>query len=260
MKTLLTPTQKEYLIEIAPGKFAEDIASLINEKFGLQLTAAQIKQYKSRNKIKSDIKGVRNPARLFTPEQDQFIRNNNFGHTSIEIAAMVNEEFGISITQEQIKAFRARYKLPDCGLTGRFEKGHISFNKGVKMPGHGAKHTFFKPGNMPKNTLPVGTVMMKADGYIWEKIAEPRKWKPKHVLVWESINGPKPKDSVIVFLDQDRTNLDPNNLMCVRRKELVRINQNHLLYENAEISKAGVLIAKIMTRVGERKSKKRGAK
>ena len=78
--------------------------------------------------------------------------------------------------------------------------------------------------------------------------------------MWESINGPKPKDSVIVFLDQNRTNLNPNNLMCVKRKELVRINQNHLLYENAEISKAGVLIAKIMTKAGERKSKKRGAK
>ena len=128
------------------------------------------------------------------------------------------------------------------------------------MPGHGAPQTFFKPGHRPKNTLSVGTVMMKADGYIWEKIAEPRKWKPKHVLVWESVNGPKPKDSVIIFLDQDRTNLDLNNLMCVKRKELVRINQNHLLHENAEISKAGVLIAKIMTKAGEQKSKKRGAK
>ncbi len=255
MNQLLTPMQKEYLIEIAPGRFNEDIALLMNEKFDLQLTEAQIKQYKSRNKIKSGIKGVRNPAKLFTPEQDQFIRDNNFGRTSIEIANMINNAFGLSIIPEQIKAFRARYKLQPCGLTGRFEKEHVPVNKGVKSPGTGDKATIFKPGHTPKNTLPVGTVMMKADGYIWEKIAEPRKWKTKHVLIWESINGPKPNDSVIVFLDQNRTNLDPNNLMCVKRSELVRVNQKHLLHENAEVSKAGVLIAKIMTKVGERRKR-----
>lgn len=255
MNQLLTPMQKEYLIEIAPGKFAEDIALLMNEKFGLQLTAAQIKQYKSRNKIKSGIKGVRNPAKLFTPEQDQFIRDNNFGHTSIEIANMINDAFGLSIIPEQIKAFRARYKLPSCGLTGRFEKGIIPFNKGMKMPGHGAKQTFFKIGHRPKNALPVGTVMMKADGYIYEKIAEPNKWMPKHVLVWEAANGARPKDTAIIFLDRNRTNFAIENLACVSRAELARLNQNNLIHENAEISKAGVLIAKIMTKVGERRKR-----
>lgn len=260
MKELLTLTQKEYLIEIAQGKFAEDITLLMNKKFDLQLTPTQIKAFKSRYGIKSNTNGPRTPAKLFTTEQEDFIRENNFNRTSFEIADMLKIKFGISITPGQIKNFRSRYKLPPCGLTGRFEKEHVPANKGVKSPGTGDQATIFQKGHIPKNHRPVGSIRICCDGYIYEKIAEPRKWKQKHVIVWESIHGPKPKNSAIIFLDKDKTNLDPNNLMCVKRNELVRINQNHLLYENAEISKAGVLIAKIMTKVGERKSKKRGGK
>lgn len=256
MKKLLTSEQIEYLSKVSSGKYAEDIAMLMNAKFGLHLTPEQIKACKSRYGIKSNTSGARIPAKLFTSEQEQFIRDNNFGHTSIEIAKMVNDEFGISITKQQIKNFRNRYKLPCCGLTGRFEKEHVPVNKGVKSPGTGDKATIFKPGHIPQNHRPVGSLRVCSDGYIYEKIAEPRRWKQKHVMVWESINGPKPKNSAIVFLDKDKSNLDPSNLMCVSRAELVRINQNNLLNEDATISKAGVLMAKIMSKVGEIKRNK----
>lgn len=260
-KPLLTKDQREYLIEIAQGRFTSEITILFNEHFKTDFTLDQIRSYMKRERINNGMWHKCRPQdRLLTPEQISFLRDNIAGHYNSELTKMLNEKYGLNLTAKQLKTYRNNHKMHGSGLTGRFEKGHISFNKGMKRPGTGDKATIFKPGHTPKNIMPVGTVMMKADGYIWEKIGEPNKWKPKHILVWEAANGPKPKETAIVFLDKDRTNFSLENLALVSRAELARLNQNNLIHENAEISKAGVLIAKIMTKAGERKSKKRGAK
>lgn len=258
-KPLLTKNQREYLIEIAPGKFTHEITVEMNEKFILNLTTEQVTSYMKNSRIRNGMRYKYRPQdRLLTPEQNKFLSDNILGHYNSELAEMLNDKYGLNLTAKQLKSYRNNHKMHGSGLTGRFEKGHISFNKGMKRPGTGDKATIFKPGHTPKNILPVGTVMMKADGYIWEKVSEPNIWKQKHALIWESVNGPRPKGTAIIFLDKDRTNLAVNNLACITRAELVRLNQNNLLHENTEISKAGVLIAKIMTKVGERKGKKNG--
>lgn len=247
------------MIEIAQGRFTNEITIIFNEHFKTDFTLDQIRSYMKRERINSGMRHKYRPQdRLLTPEQNKFLHDNIPGRYNSELAKMLNEKYGLNLSTRQLKTYRNNHKMYGSGLTGRFEKGHVSLTKGVRRPGTGDKKTIFKPGHTPKNILPVGTVMMKADGYIWEKIAEPNKWRPKHVLLWEAANGRRPKDTAIVFLDKDRTNFAIENLALVSRAELARLNQNNLLHENAEISKAGVLIAKIMTKVGERKSKKRG--
>ena len=148
---------------------------------------------------------------------DEYIREINSMRTAKEVAQMVNEKFGTSFTQEQIKGYRARHKLVS-GLTGRFEKGQISHNKGKKMPPEvyeKAKATMFKKGNRPHNTLPVGTEIADAtpEHYIKIKIAEPNVWKYKHQLIWEEHNGPIPEGMNITFLDGNNRNFDISNLL-----------------------------------------------
>ncbi len=258
-RPLLTQDQREYLIEIAQGRFTSEITILFNEHFKTDFTLDQIRSYMKRERINNGMWHKYRPQdRLLTPEQISFLRDNIAGHYNSELTKMLNEKYGLNLTAKQLKTYRNNHKMYGSGLTGRFGKGHIPYNKGAKRPGTGDKATIFKPGHTPKNIMPVGTVMMKADGYIWEKIAEPNKWRPKHILVWEAANGPKPKDTAIVFLDKDRTNFSLENLSLVSRAELARLNQNNLLYENIEMSKAGVLIAKIMTKAGKRKRKGNG--
>lgn len=43
-------------------------------------------------------------------------------------------------------------------------------------------------------------------------------WVQKHRLVWESVHGKIPKGKLIIFLDGDRSNFDPDNLYCIDRK------------------------------------------
>lgn len=50
---LLTQEQHDYLVEHIPGRYNQELADLINAKFGLNLTAAQVKNYKMNNKLGS---------------------------------------------------------------------------------------------------------------------------------------------------------------------------------------------------------------
>ena len=68
----------------------------------------------------------------YTDEQKKFIYENYYGKYSKELAAMFNEKFNTDITVEEIKCFRRNHKL-NSGLTGHFQKGQVSYNKGKKQ-------------------------------------------------------------------------------------------------------------------------------
>lgn len=96
-------------------------------------------------------------------------------------------------------------------------------------------------------------------GYVDIKIADPNKWKGKHILIWEELHGPVPKGHAVIFADGNNRNFDPENLLLVSRKQLVRMNQRGLIQNDAELTKTGVIIADIYNKIGEakRKSKER---
>lgn len=148
------------------------------------------------------------------------------------------------------------------GRTGRFEKGHVPDNKGMKgICAPGCEKTWFKKGDKPRNHKPVGTESIrrskkKNEAYVYVKVAEPNKWRMKHIIEWEKVNGPIPKGMVIIFLDGDSTNTDISNLQMVSRKVNARINQNHLRYKDANLTMTGINIAKVITKIGEVKQRK----
>ena len=111
----------------------------------------------------------------------------------------------------------------NTGRIGQFKQGQS------KVPGSGSKGpngSSFKLGDRPANAVPVGTeVIASGDGYIKVKVAEPNQWVWKHVAVWEETNGPRPKGHAIIFIDGDRTNCDIDNLICVPRGVLARLNR-----------------------------------
>lgn len=120
-------------------------------------------------------------SRAYPPEVVAFIAEHNAGRTAAEVADLVNATFGTSYTVEQIKGHRARHHLIS-GLTGRFEKGMVPYNKGVKrgsLPGQVA--TQFKAGHLPHNHKPVGSERVNVNGYLERKIAEPKTRKPSSV-------------------------------------------------------------------------------
>ena len=197
--------------------------------------------------------------RLFTPEQEEFIRSNVLGIGNEELANMVNERFGLNITKKQMKRWKNNHHV-SSGLTGRFEKGHVPDNKGKKMSKEQyeqCEKSMFRKGHIPHNHRQIGSERINVYGYTEVKVAEPNKWRPKHQVIWEREHGAIPKQHVIIFADGNKQNFDLDNLICVSRKELIRLNKNQMTLTNKEVTQAYIGIVKLQIEIADKKKRKK---
>jgi len=247
---------KAFIIENVKGMQIKALAELVNAEFGTAFTHGKMRSYLKNHGLVTGIGcGIPagTPTRLYPAEVREVIKSNYVGVGHQGMADLLNEKFGTNYTKGQMKAIYARFKL-NSGLLGRFPKGNVPVNKGKKGRSYpGMEATQFKPGNIPRNWWPVGTERLRADGYVWKKVAEPNKWREKHVLIWEAAHGPKPPKHVIIFADGNRQNFDLDNLILISQAQLVRMNQKHLIRNDAELTKMGIVIADIHIKIGQRK-------
>lgn len=197
---------------------------------------------------------------IWTEEEKKMLREFIPGHHHKEIQAEVLRVFGWEPTQVQIAGFIKNHKIR-TGFTGRYEKCHVSHNKGVKMlpeQYEKSKPTMFKPGQLPPNTDPVGTEKMLSDGYIWVKIDNQLRvkkhvnWRQKHRLVWEEAHGPIPKGKMIIFLDGDRTNCNLDNLEAVTKAENAMLNKFGYRSENGQLTRVALDTVKLLDKIRDR--------
>ena len=109
-------------------------------------------------------------------------------------------------------------------------------------------------GQKPHNYKPVGSERVNGDGYVDVKI-DPNKWRAKHRLLGRR-NGPIPKGYVIIFGDGNRRNFQQDNLILVSKSQLAILNKNQLIQNDADLTRAGIVIADIYKKIGERKKNK----
>jgi hypothetical protein len=196
----------------------------------------------------------------YTKEEKEFMKNYVPGHSHKEIKEEFLKRFGYI----PCKSFPSSYIKNNglhTGRTGRFKKGHVPVNKGKKMPKtvyEKAKATMFKAGSIPTNTMPIGTEKMLPDGYVWIKINDlPRvkkqeNWKQKQRVVYEKHYGKIPEGHVVIFLDRNRENFDPENLAAIKRSELARLNKQGLIYDDTNLTKVGIGIVRLSSKILER--------
>jgi hypothetical protein len=194
----------------------------------------------------------------YTDEHIQFLKENTPGKSNKETTQLFNKKFKLKISEDRIKSLKSRYKIIS-GVNTQFKKGNISHNKGKKgyyTPG--SEKGWFKKGNKPKNTMLVGTELMKADGYVYIKVEDPNVWKQKHKLIWEKENGPySTKTHVVIFKDGNRDNFTLDNLQLITRKQLAILNRNNLLSKDKDLTETGLLVGKIIeARARRRKNEK----
>lgn len=222
-----TQEEIDYIKEIGDmtGRTNKEILEMFNEKFNQNRTVYSIIQIKYRNNI-------RTYTRVYTKEQLDYLREISPGRTSKEITKMFNEKFNDSRTEESIKSIRLENGIK-TGNTGRFEKG-----------------------NLPENTVEVGSIAIDTDGYHRTKIANPNTWKLTHRLIYEKHNGPIPKDHAVIFGDGDQSNLDIDNLILVTRYQLLTLNKNNLIQNDADLTRTAVIIADLHHKMSDRNKKK----
>lgn len=255
---------KKFIAENVRDVMTRDLVALVNEKFGLDFTMTKMQSYKKNHGLKNGRSHgipVGKPTKLYPGEVKDFIKTNHKGVGPKEMSELLNGTFGTKYTHSQMKGYYARFKL-DSGVTGYFPKGHTTFNRGMKgITYPGCVPTQFKKGNRPANWRPLESERISKDGYIEVKVADGRlnkNWKAKHIVIYEQHNGPVPPGRAVIFGDGDRRNFDPANLICVSRAQLARLNQMRLIQDDAELTKAGVTIADIHNKIGERKKTLKG--
>ena len=191
--------------------------------------------------------------RCYSEEEKRLLREHILaGGSHADILAACNLIFKVPLTKEQLKSFISNNKF-NTGRTGYFPKGHIPYNKGKRGPEYGYLPTCFKKGHTPAKQKPVGSTRINVDGYTEIKIAEPKKWRLLHQVVWEQANGPIPKGHAVIFGDGDKQNVKLNNLILVTRSELAVLNKFHLLGKSVELTRTGVLVADLIMKIRARK-------
>ena len=207
----------------------------------------------------------------YTEEQKEFLINNNYLTPAKDLAAMFNKKFGTCLTANNIKTFRGNNRL-NSGLTGRFEKGQKSWNKGKKWEDFmseeaqvNCRKTTFKKGNKSWNCDPIGTEKWKSskknkndEGFLYVKVQDGTKqnnWKQKHRLIWEEAHGPIPKGYKVIFKDGNRHNITLDNLALVSNSQMLILNRHNLIFDNQELTESGINIAKVMDKVNEKSRK-----
>ena len=266
MSQRYSPEVHAFIADHVTGRTAKELAELTNAACGTAFTPSSMKSYKTNHHLKSGTpcglpKG--RATELYPAHVAEFIHANYKCTNYATMAAMLKDAFGLNYTPNQIMGYYKNHKL-NSGLTGRFEKGNVPPNKGRKgYTSPGAEKGWFRKGNQPWNDVPVGTVLTKADGYLWKKINDLpgswlQNWRQLHLIIWEEANGPVPDGHRVIFKDGNRQNCVLENLMLVTLAENAVMNQCHLRFENAAHTETGLLIAKV--KIAAARKKKQGSK
>lgn len=257
-----TEEMQIFIAENVEGRTVLELAEIVSSRFPElgEVTEKQMKSYKNHHGLKSGTrKGKQRGYTVRYPQEMlEYVRTNAAGVSNQEMTERCNQLFGVNMTVDKMKSFKSNHGI-SSGMTGWFEKGHVSHNKGKKMPLHpnAARHTF-KKGNIPHNFLEVGTLTVTTDGYLIRKVANPNEWELEARLVWKAHHGEISEGHKIIYLDGDKQNVDISNLAMVSDAEHLEMTRRKMRFKNPELTKAGVAVAKLTT--ATKKAKKRREK
>ncbi len=170
---------------------------------------------------------------FWTEAEQQLLRDRYADEDTAQIAADLGRPIervyakanalGLHKSEEFLQAClqRCGEQATEHGRATRFQKGHTTWNKGMKglQAGGRAKETQFGKGHMPHNWVPVGTEQVR-DGYLYRKVTDTRSrhdWKLVHVMLWEQHNGPIPSGLILCFKDGNKQHIALENLELITR-------------------------------------------
>lgn len=167
---------------------------------------------------------------LFSNAEIEWLRTNCSKETGDYHRAFCAEFSRTDVTAAQLYGLRKREGWK-TGRTGRFDKGHVPWTKGKKLPFNaGSARTQFKTGQQPPNTKYAGHERLGTHGYVEISVNETnphtgfeRRYVLKHRWLWEQAHGPIP-DGMVLKCKGDPLNTDPSNWELVLRGLLPRLN------------------------------------
>lgn len=182
---------------------------------------------------------------VYNKELVDWVCGNQKGVSRAELTAKLNKRFDTEFSVNVVTSFCRRCGFKSGVNGGQLKKGGTPWNKG--KPHRTNSGYSFKKGHGGFNTRPIGSERVcSKDGYILVKTKAPRTWDRKHLIEWRKHHGKIPQGHCIRFLDNDRTNCNIENLVCIHRGVNAVINhQNPTNTDNPDINHAIILTEKI---------------
>lgn len=132
------------------------------------------------------------------------------------------QSLGLESSREKIQRTGYEASKSPASIAARFQKGSVPLNKGKKVSPEiysKMQHTMFKKGQTPLNHRDVGSERLNVYGYIEIKVAEPNRWRLKHRVIWEQVNGTIPKGFNVQFKNHNPLDCRIENLYLISKAE-----------------------------------------
>ena len=244
-----------------------DLAEMCNDRFGTNFTKLKMRAFRANHGYRSGFgrlskEEYRKVQTKFPQGMYEFVRDNSYGVPSKELAQLVNERFGTDFSPDKIKAYCQRNGIKR-GITGWFQKGHEPANKGRKASEYASpealersRRTQFGKGNIPSNSVPVGTItVIDSDKLIKvsDTGAQWDRWKYLSRYTWEQHNGPIPEGMCVMFKDGNNLNCDISNLALATKGEIAIMNKKGLRSDIPEVTEAGLNVVRLMNAAKKRR-------
>lgn len=149
-----------------------------------------------------------------------------------------------SNTKEITKKFNDHFNTNNSDMSVRTQV----YNHNLKFDNHPGR---FKKGNIPPGEYKIGDKAIDGDGGVIIKIANDhhnykRNWKKYHIYLWEKYKGTVPEEHLVIFLNNDNRDFRLENLELVPRSIYQMMILNDLVYDDPELTKTGINIAKLL--------------
>ncbi len=239
----------------------EDLTNEFNEEFKLNKTPLQIKSTLKSRKITCGRKSGqlrKGKSKLFTTQDKQWLEEH-YKYLEVHQLGQAFRYFNNhERSDSQIKSYLKNNKILS-GRTGHFKINSAPANKGTKGL-TSANITSFKKGSLPANTKPIGHERVcTSSHYVLIKVEEPNpytkaktRYRPKHHIIWENINGEIPHGHVVIFKDNNPLNSDISNLVCMSKREHLYVNKAGHGKLPAEFKETAISIAKLKIQIKDK--------
>lgn len=236
-RKLFPPEVAKYIKEHMSGMKLSDLSDDLKKRFGKDYTYQQLKGYAYRNNLRFKF-NIRHNL-LLTDEQAEYMKTIIPGRRSSEVRDIMNEKYGLNLTQDQIRGWKKNHKTPS-GYNTRYRVGNVPWLKGKKIIPKG-KH-LFKKGDAPHNKAPIGSLGYRVNGgrrYWFIKTRDDQvsnNYELLHKHIWEQANGKVPDGYMLVFRDGDSDNCTLENLKLIHRGANLVANTKIGLTDDPELN------------------------
>lgn len=208
---------REYVEENALSLTAPEIAS----KLGVSVSSVR--------KYRADRLGIdaREIGRKYTDEMLTWLRENMTDYDSL--TEQFNLKFGTNSNRFSIRNVCNKNGFGNGDLyrptlTKKMrDKALEDYPIGTERTVSG--WTYVKVGNVPQTG---------------QGISSSENWRLKHYLIYEKAYGKIPAKHKVIFVDQDRTNFNPENLACVSEQEQLLLTKCGWINGNPQLFHAGL--------------------